>query len=164
MMKKVISKGVAIDPSAIDASSARLQERKDWLHGASMRFAAQHDERPQRQQFLPLVATAAALTQQGAIQDDMKDGLNLRGRMTSVVTPFATGGVVPPPNPKDRVAPKQYTVGESKPAGNLQANIADQPTNPPVPADESGLNEDSKGLLLVVAFGAALAAVLVAFS
>ena len=100
-----------------------------------------------------------ALTQQGAIQDDMKDGLNLRGRMTSVVTPFATGGFVPPSKPKDRVAPKQYTVGESKPAGNLQANIADQPTNPPVPADESGLNEDSKGLLLVVAFGAALAAV-----
>jgi len=40
MMKKVISKGVAIDPSAIDASSARLHERKEWMHGESMRFAA----------------------------------------------------------------------------------------------------------------------------
>lgn len=171
--RRVLNRGAVIDTSTINAHAER-EERKAWLGAGSMLFAAQQDERHDRQKFLPLVAPASELVRQGAVQDSMSNELNLRGRITAPVTAYPTptsvSGVVPRAMAQPRITPTQYNGAGSdnaSSAGTVQqsvasgtSNLSAEPVNPSTP----DLSEDSKGLLLVVAFGAALAAVLVAFS
>lgn len=168
--KKKFSAGAPFDPSRFNARET-MAALKDNLGAPAMHWANQTAKLVQPQKFQPIVEQAQDLLQHGAVLDAERDRLNLRGRSGALITAWAdsrsNAGSGALSKAKQRLPVTQTIAGEETPK-DVSASVAElaDPATPPVTPsvdDDADLDGGSKGLLLVVAFGAALAAVLLAF-
>lgn len=165
--KRKLSPGVLLDPSTIPAREI-LAAGKDQLHAPAMHWANQTAKLVQPQKYQAIVAPAQDLLQHGAVLDAERDKLSLIGRGGRLVTAYADSRTNSGPGAPRTFKPK-LAVNQTGDEGDIKNVLAeankldgDSETPPPSP-NAADLGESSKGLLLVVAFGAALAAVLLAF-
>ena len=166
--KRKLSPGVLLDPSTIPAREI-LAANKDQLHAPAMHWANQTSKLVQPQKYQAIVPPAQDLLQHGAVLDAERDKLSLIGRGGRLVAAYADSRTNSGPGAPRTFKPK-LAVNQTGDEGDIKSvpeeanKLTGEDSSPPPPSPNAAdLGESSKGLLLVVAFGAALAAVLLAF-
>lgn len=164
---KVLSKGV---PMGLNVNAREvIAARRDALAGPSMRSLAPEDFAQVEQKYAAIVPRAQDLIRLQQSVDQMQNTAAMIGRATPNITSWpdtrTNAGVTGQRRARQpAVAPNNQQEKDGQVLEEIlstDSKIEEQPENK---IEEKQLDEESKGMLLMVVLGAALATVLVAFS
>ena len=164
---KVLSRGA---PMGLNVNAREIiAARRDALAGPSMQSLAPEDYAQVQQKFAPIVARPQDLVRLQQSVDQMHNTAAMLGRATPNITSWAdtrtnTGMTGQRRARQPAVAPNNQQEKDELALGEILSTDSKAEEQPENKIEEKQLDEESKGLLLMVALGAALATVLVAFS
>jgi len=166
---KVLAQGV---PMGLSVNARELiNANKGRLMGPSMQSLLPEDRAQVDNKFAPIVAGSRDMLRFQASLDAMQNMSASLGRNTKNLSTwgdaYTNTGPIGARAPKpSAVAPNNQQQNDDKAIGEIvsaDAGVVPK-SDEPKPAEEKQLDDESKGMLLMVVLGAALATVLVAFS